>query len=651
MLIRPLSIEKTWATLSKRRLTWALDAYDGFIASLSDEVRERFPKGDAQGEAYVVVFGKTQVGKTTLILDLMGISGSNLEKVSKVLRGGRKAGKSATATAMEYRRSNDDKWGFSDGTAQTSGSSKRYDDSEMEVVLGGVRKRMVEKCLESEKPFIVWLPQYFFDSEKNDGFSVRMLDLPGDQAANEVERKHVQQMAQKYVPNADLILLVGKGDDLSFLKPDSLELPSIEDWQIVPNRFRIITTYSFTAQSVRAVMKQKKTVDAEFFRRRLLEQIGTFGLKLEGDAADIKRFFPLEFGDSWVTADPEQVTALEPVIRNLKDQLHKDIKASATAIVRLRNAVSVHVTVGKIKRSRLKQMDEVLKEVKKSLKNVGDDCKIAEGALKDARMQTDAAKYLVDELPIDKLSQQAQRGVKFEIQTMLKQVTGLGTNTSQFKFLISQFTSDLRAQFLTARPIRQTPVERKFWASVPLRLEHHVDKVDEIIEAEFGQLRSKFSGYSLTEYYPRFSDDFSNDKQSMRTHMQNSADSAGAWAAKQWEVWAKKQLRRLSDDVESSTKNQNDLDRALKERSRVLNSLEGQIECSEQERNTFIKKMEADETSSHEFVDLLEQAYLDEVYDRRGRITEASSASHAFVELLATDQLINDRNKLMNTLS
>ena len=647
----PASIEKTWTDLSQRRLAWAFRAYDRFIETLSPDVREHFPKGDEQGEAYVVVFGKTQVGKTTLILDLMGLSGCSLKRVSNVLRGGREVGKSATATAMEYRRSSDDHWQFVHGTATASSEPMRYDDAGMTAALGDVREQMSKKRLQADKPFIVWIPNDCFDGDKNAGFSVRMLDLPGDHAADAVERNHVQQMAQKYVPNADLILLVGKGDDLSFLKPASLELPSIEDWQIVPNRFRIVTTYSFTAQSVRDAIKQQKTVDAEFFRRHLLEQIRTFKeLKLHEDAADTQRFFPLEFGDSWVNAKQDLVTKLKPVISALRHQLHKDINASATPNARLRNAVDVHVTVVKIKEARLQQMGERLKGVKKQRGEVLKECVIAETGFQDTQTLTDSAQKFLDALPYEELKAQVKNGVSFNIVALLKAVDGLGTNTSKFNALINEFTSELKTQFLSAQPTRVTKEERRFWAAVQPRLEHHVDKVEALVEAEFASLRSKFSGYSLKEYYPKFSDDFSNDKHSMRIHMQKSADSVGVWSAKLWQGWAKKRLQQLADDVETSSEDQKALQRVLKERQKALKLLDSEIDRAEEERNIFVKKMETEEASSRKFVALLEQAYLDELRERRHRIAQAPTATNAFMELLATDQLINERSKLTSTL-
>lgn len=644
-------LEKTWAALSQQRLAWAFRAYNRFIDSLSDDVREHFPKGDEQGEAYVVVFGKTQVGKTTLILDLMGLSGDSLKRVSSVLRGGRESGKSATATAMEYRRSSDNEWRFFSGAATASKEPIRYDDTGMEKVLSDVRQKMFEKHLQADKPFIVWIPNDCFDGEKNADISVRMLDLPGDQAADAIEREHVQQMAKKYVPNADLILLVGRGDDLSFLRPSELELPDIEDWQIMPNRFRIVTTYSFTVQSVRDAIRQEENVNADFFRTRLLDQIQKFELKLENDAANTQRFFPLEFGDSWGKAKEDLVNLLKPVITGLKDQLHKDIKISATQLSRLRNAVDVHVTVGKIKEIRLKQIKETLNRIKEQRESVSNDCKTAESAYKEVQDQINKDQIFIDTLKHGELERQAKNCTIFDIQSMRSKVDNLGTNTIKFKYLINQFTSYLRSQFLISQPTSEVTEEKKFWASVQPRLDQHVDKVEKLVDEEFKYLRNKLSNYSMDEYYPSLSDDFLNDKKSMHTHMQKSADSVRDWAATLWQGLAKQRLQQLSDNVASNILDKNALEQALKERKYALEQLDIKTASAEQECSAFIKKMEADKSSCSNFMVLLDQAYFDELGERQHRIAQAPTATYAFIELLAAKELINERNKLLNILS
>ncbi|HCT8923394.1 TPA: hypothetical protein OUA79_005587, partial [Klebsiella variicola] len=102
-----------WQRLESRQSEWAFRAWERLIKTLSPDVQERIQLRESDADPYVVIFGKTQVGKTTLLLDLMGIDLQQMATLSQVLRGGREAGKSATATAMEYRRSPDARWGLS----------------------------------------------------------------------------------------------------------------------------------------------------------------------------------------------------------------------------------------------------------------------------------------------------------------------------------------------------------------------------------------------------------------------------------------------------------------------------------------------------------------------------------------------------------
>jgi len=104
---------KDWGAIEERQLKWAFHAYERLLETLSEDVQKKFGLlEEEQQEAYIVVFGKTQVGKTTLLLELMGIEGEQLSKISKLLRGGRANGQSATATVMEYCRSMDNRWGL-----------------------------------------------------------------------------------------------------------------------------------------------------------------------------------------------------------------------------------------------------------------------------------------------------------------------------------------------------------------------------------------------------------------------------------------------------------------------------------------------------------------------------------------------------------
>ena len=78
---------------------------------------------------------------------------------------------------------------------------------------------------------------------------LRILDIPGINAVNEAEQAQVARVAERYVATADLILLVGRADDLGFLHPNKLKLAALGDWMLQPNRYRVVLSYTFSPAS------------------------------------------------------------------------------------------------------------------------------------------------------------------------------------------------------------------------------------------------------------------------------------------------------------------------------------------------------------------------------------------------------------------
>ncbi len=335
-----------WHELESRSSEWAFRAYNKLIQTLNNDVQEKLRCKDDISEPYVAIFGKTQVGKTTLLLDLMGIDPDQLITVSQVLRGGREMGKSATATAMEYCRSADHRWGLS-----IEEKTDWFDCNEkISHQLGKLRSKMEKGELVLTSPCIVHIPQHFFARTDVASPHVRILDLPGDNPANSQEQEHVYLMAKTYLPFADLILLVGRGDDLGFLRPEVITLPGIEDWQTMPYRFRIVTTYSYTAQSIKDRVRANDKFGIEQLRQRLIQQIELFG-ELSEPAKSEDLYFPLEFGTSWKNVqehDPSLYNRIAPIIEELRKKLLEQIAQSTSPMGRLRSTLNTHIGVENI---------------------------------------------------------------------------------------------------------------------------------------------------------------------------------------------------------------------------------------------------------------------------------------------------------------
>lgn len=328
--------ESAWSRRYAQRYQWAYHAYERFMGEVDQELIEDFKRSE---HVTVVVYGTTQVGKTTLILDLLGVQA--VGHVSDVLRGGQSLGKSSTASPVRYGKSKDDCW-------YIGGDSQGLDDKQAEARFGAIRRAVENGETSSTDILSVRIPQCFFAPAGADSLSLdlRLLDIPGVSARNAAERKLVEKIIQEHVATADLILLVGRADHLGFLNPAALG-QALSDWMLQLNRFRVVLTYTFSPASFKEWFGNSDH-DAATVRAQLYEQITTHDLRPpKGQEKDLERnVFPLELGDSLEDlrgADDEghYYARAARVIGELRRQLLDDIQSAASPYARLQSAFQV----------------------------------------------------------------------------------------------------------------------------------------------------------------------------------------------------------------------------------------------------------------------------------------------------------------------
>lgn len=300
---------------------WAHRAYDAYCTGLPLEVREQLRK--PSGEAFIILYGPTQVGKTTLILTMLQLSEDGHARVGKTLRGKRPKGESSTAVATQYRRSKDEKWSLSWQGRHITVSS----DEEMANELEQLRRSMMEGTIEASDDYCtINIPLSYFKPQEGEGAQkvIRILDLPGIEADNAQEKEYVRAISRKFVPIATLTLLVSKADDLGFFFKGLEGVPEIQHWTHIPSRFRVVTTYSFTPETVRKTVK-KKQGNIKAYQQELIAQIETFGA-LPERAKKEDLYYPLEFGTSWQESNLRKDTpALDEMIQQEFKRLYDDI--------------------------------------------------------------------------------------------------------------------------------------------------------------------------------------------------------------------------------------------------------------------------------------------------------------------------------------
>ena len=277
---------KGWQQLHARTRDWAIEANDRWLSLLSPDATG----ARRNSEAKVVLFGPTQVGKTTLLLNLLGIRDDAAEDVGTVLRGGRVHGHSSTALPMRYLRSRDNQWHF------RAPDAPGLSPDAVSARLGDLRAAVEEGRHQEIDPVTLLIPACHF-SQAAPAVRVSVLDLPGIAAASPKERLLVERIARRHLPAAGLILLVGSASNLGAFKPDELgkHLEELKGWVRSPLRYRLVLTYTFQLESM--ARQYEDLPDLAALRAHFVGQIGAFDFPV--DAALGERLYPLEFGGSW----------------------------------------------------------------------------------------------------------------------------------------------------------------------------------------------------------------------------------------------------------------------------------------------------------------------------------------------------------------
>lgn len=283
------------------RRDWAFEAekrFKEYINKDHPDLKGYFER--SSDEVTVSVYGSTQVGKTSLILSLLGVTDPAAENV---LRGEQESGKSSTASAIRYYQSEDDFWRIQ---KSNDADAKKLNDYDAKKEFKKIRNIVESGNFHQNKELIVSIPKKYFEKENNfQGKKIRILDIPGTGAKNENEQAFVGSITKDFVVLSDLILLVGKIDDLGFLS--RLENEDLRKWWMQPNRYRIILTYTFSDQSSKEKIENycsstKGASDkTDEIRNYTFGQIGTFEKGVFSFEEIKKMIYPMELGESLKT--------------------------------------------------------------------------------------------------------------------------------------------------------------------------------------------------------------------------------------------------------------------------------------------------------------------------------------------------------------
>lgn len=679
-----------WHRLHLQQIDWGFDAYERLLKTFSPDVQEKLSMSERAPEPYIAIFGKTQVGKTTLLLDLMGVDPQKMERISLVLRGGRAQGESATATTMEYCRSLDERWGLTESSQ--SCWYEQDEDSKISRALGLLREKMERGDLQVTSPCIVHIPQSFFPSDSK-APSIRILDLPGHSAANRTEQEYVSHMAKTYLPFADLILLVVKGDDLSSLEMGKITLPGIEDWQSMPNRFRVITTYSYTAESVQKFINESDSIDAGKLVQRLVQEIERFsplhdGFKQKGVYQQEKSlFFPLEFGPSLASFKKNKADLYEkiqPINTVFRECLLNQMKVATTPLGRLNSTRDTLKNLEFIHEKKEAAIDEAIKELTEKLDELHKNIEIQERTIekkstkirstsntlknnsieKGARLIEEAVAKAHDGFKFSPNSSNTVSGIQITIRKDCQLLTSfslkdIGEMASkeisetvegeviEKKDKPNPFTANFLKKIMEDKNENEKVKEKtQYWNKVSKKVVA-VDPVakQKILDDEFGYIRRKLDGYILDSYW---TDQDCSDRDGVRSAGVNAKDKLFKLQKEAWLKALHVVDKELKEELESVKTEYDLMCKDLKDTDIKKDDVNKKIKTNEEEKIRIQEAAKKDLKNSDNFFRFCEGEYLVQLTNRMNTAMQEIDSCNALLNIFSCCELSNTYKEFIN---
>jgi len=357
-----MTIQEKWAILYKNKNKCQDNAKDKYIKSIFDKNLRSIVENSLNGSIAVSLYGKSQVGKTTFMLSFLKIKKEYIHDLEIALRGGREKGLSATSTAMVYRKSSDTSEKFK--LKSSNKEWKMLNLKGLENELRKLRKTVEKNKCSTLSEVIIEFPKKYFEN-KDKQINVQICDLPGYGSTTMEEREHVNKVLKKYLPASSVVLVFVKANNISDVSDlfDNDVMDSIYGWKYFSKKYRLITTHSYSIDSVRReidkLLNNKPSI-LEYYRKQAATKETT-------NVPEDVLIYPLEFGDTYRELQKEHQKIL-PIIDKIMDKfwedLYKDINNISESGNQIQILRSIPQVIAKIKKEKSKEKDEKIKSKK-----------------------------------------------------------------------------------------------------------------------------------------------------------------------------------------------------------------------------------------------------------------------------------------------
>ncbi len=234
-----------WNQLFLKKEDWQRKTFEMIKSDLISAKDNRFVRYDNTEENHLVmIYGKSQVGKTTLILNMIGLKPDCFSDVYETLRAGVPRGNSSTSTAIIYAKSVNEQYGcaLSSLNALSSKDTQYYDKKRMIAHLEKIRQQVENNKVPPNSILFIYIPKNCFIQDSM-ADSISIMDMPGIESRNHKEDIHVQNLMTKYIPISSVCIIACRSNEIQSL--ETLVLPNHFEWKRMEHRFILVITHAY----------------------------------------------------------------------------------------------------------------------------------------------------------------------------------------------------------------------------------------------------------------------------------------------------------------------------------------------------------------------------------------------------------------------
>lgn len=350
--------------LFKEKSIWQKDAFERIKASLLTTRDNALLKYEGLQESYlVVVYGPAQIGKTSLILKLIGIRDDCFQCVSQTLHTKEiTRGNSSTSTAIIYARSDTEQYALTVEGEPGVFSEKIWfsTEAELEAKLVEVRSRVVTNKESARSVLHIDIPRQFF-AEDSSSENLIVMDLPGVNSKTKGEAFHVQNLMRRYLPLAQVCLVVCTANTIESLEVQTDLEPY---WRDKPGQYIVVTTKAFSMGTVKNFFFVPRQDREKSFYDFVMEKYKKNTEGYLGKTSKVE-VFPVELADSFQRLcnsldeedRAEMIETRDRILQELRQSiLRREGQRFQTALQRLQEELKI------AKKNRLAENDWQLEE-------------------------------------------------------------------------------------------------------------------------------------------------------------------------------------------------------------------------------------------------------------------------------------------------